>query len=160
VTRPAASPSDLAAALHALADRVGDLDVAQVVGELEALKVATWMAALSAPAVAPAAPDPFALLTDEAVGDVLGVPPGTVVLLRQRGLLPGVAVGDKYVRTRRSELERYVDSRPVALYSRKYADQTHASSPPPADAGCDDARPAPTARPDASRARRGARRHE
>lgn len=34
MTRPTAPPSDLAAALRALADRVGDLDVAQVVGEL------------------------------------------------------------------------------------------------------------------------------
>src|SRR5262249_29663336 len=40
---------------------------------------------------------------------ILGISARSVVLLRQRGLLPGVAVGDKYVRTRRRDLESFVD---------------------------------------------------
>jgi len=35
-TRPAAASRELAAALHALADRVDQLDVDEVLGELEA----------------------------------------------------------------------------------------------------------------------------
>jgi hypothetical protein len=148
---------DLAAQLRALADRLDALTPAQVVGELEAIKVSVLLAATpTAPTIA--GPDPFALLTDEAVAAVLGVPTGTVVLLRQRGLLPGVPVGDKYVRTRRRDLERFVDGLPSALYSRKYAHQTHASSPPAPDGRGDAAPAAPPARLDASGTRRGARR--
>jgi hypothetical protein len=160
VSRPTASLLDLAAALHALADRLDALKPAQVVGELEALKVAVWTATLSTPAAAAAVPDPYALLTDDAVGEVLGAPVGTVVLLRQRGLLPGVAVGDKYIRTRRRDLERFVDNLPTALYSRKYANHTHAGPPAEPDAGSDDAAPAAPSRLDPGRARRGARRHQ
>jgi hypothetical protein len=150
---------DVADKLQQLAGRLGTLEPGQVIGELEAIKVTVLLAASSATG-SPMAPDPFALLTDEAVGDVLGVPTRTVVLLRQRGLLPGVPVGDKYVRTRRRDLERFVDNLPTALYSRKYANHTHAGPPAEPDAGSDDAAPAAPSRLDSGRSRRGARRHQ
>jgi len=52
--RPAPA-TDLAAALHALADRVDTLDVAQVLGELEVLRVRLWATATThEPTPAPA----------------------------------------------------------------------------------------------------------
>src|SRR5262245_31957018 len=47
--------TDLAAQLRALADHVDDLDVAEVLGELEALRFRLWMTAAPVPA-APVAP--------------------------------------------------------------------------------------------------------
>jgi hypothetical protein len=149
---------DLAALLRELADRVDTLDTAQRLGALETLKERVRLAATPAPPAVVSA-DPYALLTDEAVGEVLGVPARSVVLLRQRGLLPGVPVGDKYVRTRRRDLERYVDSLPSALYSRKYAHSPDARPAAGPDAGRDDAPPPSPSRLDASRARPRARRH-
>jgi excisionase family DNA binding protein len=160
VTHLVAPLSDLAAALHQLADVVEQLDVAEIVGKLEALKFAVATAAAPAPAPTGPVADPCALLTDAAVAELLGLPTRTVVRLRQRGDLPGVAVGDKYVRTRRRDLERYVASLPASAYSRKYADKTHARLSSPTDGRCD-AAPAPSpARLDAGRSRRGARRDE
>jgi excisionase family DNA binding protein len=100
--------------------------------------------------------DPCALLTDTEVGELLRVPPRTVVRLRQRGMLPGVAVGQKYVRTRRRDVECFLDALPVALYSGKYANQTHARLSASPDGRGDAAPPAPPARLDTSRSRRGA----
>jgi hypothetical protein len=148
----------LASELRGLADRLDALEPGHVIGELARLAFAVSQAATPAPA-APAV-DPFTLLTDEAVGEVLGMSARTVVLLRQRGLLPGVAVGDKYVRTRRRDLERFVDNLPTALYSRKYANHTHARPPAEPDAGSDDAALAAPSRLDPGRARRGGRRHQ
>jgi hypothetical protein len=160
VSRPVALLlPDVADKLRQLAGRLDTLEPGQVIGELEAIRVTVLLAA-SPTAVSAMAPDPFALLTDEAVGEVLGVPTRTVVLLRQRGLLPGVAVGDKYIRTRRRDLERFVENLPTALYSRKYANHTHAGPPAKPDAGSDDAAPAAPSRLDPGRARRGARRHQ
>jgi hypothetical protein len=144
--------------LQQLAGRLDTLEPGQVIGELEAIKAMVFLAASSV-AVSPMAPDPFALLTDEAVAEVLSVPTRTVVLLRQRGLLPGVPVGDKYVRTRRRDLETFVASLPTTLYSRKYASQPHAHSSAALDAQGDVASPAPSSRLHATRARRGVRRH-
>jgi len=45
VSRPIASLLDLAAALHALADRLDALEPAQVIGELEAFKFQVWTTA-------------------------------------------------------------------------------------------------------------------
>ena len=150
----------LAGELRGLADQLDVLEPGRVIGELVRLTFAVSQAAMTA--LAPAAPavDPFTLLTDEAVGEVLGMSARTVVLLRQRGLLPGVAVGDKYVRTRRCDLETFVASLPTALYSRKYANHTHAGPPAKPDAGSDDAAPAAPSRLDPGRARRGTRRHQ
>jgi hypothetical protein len=159
--RPAAAVlPGLASELRGLADRLDALEAGQVIGELARLTFAVSQAAT--PALAPAVPavDPFTLLTDEAVGEVLGMSARTVVLLRQRGLLPGVAVGDKYVRTRRRDLEAFVTNLPAALYSRKYADHPHARPATSSDARCDDAPAAPPPRLHASRARAGNRRHE
>ena len=160
MSRSVAPPLDLAGALRKLADEVEQLDVAEIVGKLEAIKFAIARAVAPAPAPGGPAADPFALLTDAAVAELLGVPARTVVRLRQRGDLPGVAVGDKYVRTRRHDLESYVDSLPASAYSRRYADTTHAA-PSFATDGRRDAAPAPApARLDAGRTRHGARRHE
>ena len=150
----------LAGELRGLADQLDVLEPGRVIGELARLTFAVSLAATPAPAPAASATDPFALLTDAAVGEILGMSARTVVLLRQRGLLPGVAVGDKYVRTRRRDLERFVDNLPIALYSRKYANHTHAGPPAEPDAGSDDAAPAAPSRLDPGRARRGARRHQ
>jgi len=150
----------LANELRGLADRLDALEPGYVIGELARLAFAVSQAATPAPAPAAPAVDPFTLLTDEAVGEILGMSARTVVLLRQRGLLPGVAVGHKYVRTRRLDLERFVDNLPTALYSRKYANHTHARPSAEPDAGSDDASPAPPPRLDPGRARRGARRHQ
>jgi hypothetical protein len=159
--RPAAAVlPGLASELRGLADRLDALEPGHVIGELARLTFAVSLAATPAPAPAASATDPFALLTDAAVGEILGMSARTVVLLRQRGLLPGVAVGDKYVRTRRRDLERFVDNLPIALYSRKYANHTHAGPPAEPDAGSDDAAPAAPSRLDPGRARRGARRHQ
>jgi hypothetical protein len=159
--RPAAAVlPGLASELRGLADRLDALEPGHVIGELARLTFAVSQAATPAPAPAAPAADPFTLLTDEAVGEVLGMSVRTVVLLRQRGLLPGVAVGDKYVRTRRRDLERFVDNLPTALYSRKYANHPHAGPPAEPDAGSDDAAPAAPSRLDPGRARRGARRHQ
>jgi hypothetical protein len=150
---------DAADKLQQLAGRLDTLEPEQVIGELEAIKTTVLLAANSA-AVSPTAPnpDPLALLTDVAVAEVLSVSTRTVVLLRQRGLLPGVAIGDKYVRTRRRDLEEFVASLPTALYSRKYASQPRTHSPAAPDARGDVASPAPSSRLDAGPARRGARR--
>jgi hypothetical protein len=153
------SSPDIRAELRALADRLDTLEPAQVIGEFARLTFAVSQAATPAPALAAPAVDPFMLLSDEAVGEVLGMSARTVVLLRQRGLLPGVAVGDKYVRTRRRDLERFIDTLPSALYSRRYANQAHARPSSAPDAGGDDAPPAPPSRLDAGPARRGARSH-
>ena len=150
----------LASELRGLADRLDALEPGHVIGELARLTFAVSQAATPAPTPAAPTADPFTLLTDEAVGEVLGMSARTVVLLRQRGLLPGVAVGDKYVRTRRRDLEHFVDNLPIALYSRKYANHTHARPPAEPDAGSDDAAPAASSRLDPGRARRGARRHQ
>ena len=150
----------LARELRGLADRLEALEPGHVIGELARLTFAVSQAATPAPAPTAPAADPFTLLTDEAVGEVLGMSARTVVLLRQRGLLPGVAVGDKYVRTRRRDLEHFVDNLPIALYSRKYANHTHAGPPAEPDAGSDDAAPAAPSRLDPGRARRGTRRHQ
>ena len=150
----------LAGELRGLADRLDALEPNHVIGELARLTFAVSQAATPAPTPAAPAADPFTLLTDEAVGEVLGMSARTVVLLRQRGLLPGVAVGDKYVRTRRRDLEHFVDNLPIALYSRKYANNPHAGPPAEPDAGSDDAAPAAPSRLDPGRARRGARRHQ
>jgi hypothetical protein len=156
--RPAAAVlPGLASELRGLADRLDALEPGHVIGELARLTFAVSQAATPAPAPAAPAADPFALLTDKAVGEVLGVSARTVVLLRQRGLLPGVAVGDKYVRTRRCDLETFVASLPTALYSRKYANHTHVRPPAGPDARTGDAPPAPPSRLDAGPARRGAR---
>jgi hypothetical protein len=160
VSRPVALLlPDIADKLQQLAGRLDTLEPGQVIGELEAIKATVLLAASSA-AVSPRAPDPLALLmTDEAVGEVLGVPARTVVLLRQRGLLPGVPVGDKYIRTRRRDLEAFVASLPTARYSQKYASQPHARPPGPLDAGGDVCSPEPSPRLDAGRARRRVRHH-
>src|SRR5262249_56703293 len=52
--RPAASPSDLAAQLRALADRLGDLAPDAVVGELETLRVLAFQEAIHPPVSSPA----------------------------------------------------------------------------------------------------------
>jgi hypothetical protein len=159
--RPAAAVlPGLASELRGLADRLDALEPGHVIGELARLTFAVSQAATPAPAPAAPAADPFTLLTDEAVGEVLGVSARTVVLLRQRGHLPGVAVGDKYVRTRRRDLEHFVDNLPIALYSRKYANHPHAGPPAEPDAGSDDAAPATPSRLDSGRARHGPRRHQ
>jgi hypothetical protein len=150
----------LASELRGLADRLDALEPGHVIGELARLTFAVSQAATPAPAPAAPAADLFTLLTDAAVGEILGMSARSVVLLRQRGLLPGVAVGDKYVRTRRRDLESFVDNLPIALYSRKYANHTHAGPPAEPDAGGDDAAPAASSRLDPGRARRGARRHQ
>ena len=148
---------DVADKLQQLAGRLDTLEPGEVIGELEAIKATVLLAANSA-AGSPMAPDPFALLTDEAVAEVLGVPARTIVLLRQRGLLPGVPVGDKYIRTRRSDLESFVAGLPVALYSRKHANHPHARPPAGPDTRGNDAPPAPPPPLDSTPARRSARR--
>ena len=55
MTGPTAPLPDLAAELHALADKVEDLDVAEVLGQLEALRFRLWTTATNhAAAPAPA----------------------------------------------------------------------------------------------------------
>src|SRR5262245_43440928 len=126
LAEPAADPPavadllpDVADRLRALADQAKRLDVADLLGQFEALRVRLWAAATRIPATA--GPDPSALLRDAAVAEILSIPVGTVVQLRQRGTLPGVPIGDKYVRTRRRDLDHFVDSLPPTLYSRRHA---------------------------------------
>jgi hypothetical protein len=86
------------------------------------------------------------LLTDEQVGQILGVPASTVADLRKAGDLPGVPVGQKYIRTRRVDVRDYVAKLPHATYSRRHdrrggggsaqAPQAHPSRACRAGGGC------------------------
>jgi excisionase family DNA binding protein len=87
VTRPAAPLPELAAALHALAERVQDLDVAQVLGELEALRVRLWMTATNH-APAPASSGPSRGLDVTAVAERMGVSKDWVYRGARKGHLP------------------------------------------------------------------------
>lgn len=89
MTRPVAPPSDLAATLHALADRVDTLDPAQVVGELEALKFQVWTAATMPNGLrAPGPPGPSRALDITTVQERLGVSKGKIYRLARNGELP------------------------------------------------------------------------
>jgi excisionase family DNA binding protein len=149
-----------AARLRALADRAGDLDAPELAGEIEALRARLWAAAITPPTdaiSAAAAPDPSRLLTDGEVAQVLGVGRSTVEALRRRGSLPGVAVGDKYVRTRRRDLDAFVAGLPIATRSQKYAADDPFAGPRAPNAPSGAAPPAPPRRPETARARRDVR---
>ena len=99
---------DLAAQLRALADRVGDLKPARVVGELEALKFAVWTAATSAEPIArprPAEPTPEHLTTKAAAAGSASRPPRSAVS-RPMGSCPLVRIGRRVV-FRRETLDRF-----------------------------------------------------
>jgi excisionase family DNA binding protein len=92
VSRPAAPPLDLPAALRALADRVQDLDVAQVLGELEALRFRLWTATSPATFDVPA-PDERPPLTVAAVAQRIGFSKDVVYDMLRRGELWNVGRG-------------------------------------------------------------------
>jgi excisionase family DNA binding protein len=77
--------ADLAAELHALADRLDTLERAQVIGELERLKFTLWTGANSAP-VAPAAPS--AALDIEEVMKITGMSKAWLYREARAGRLP------------------------------------------------------------------------
>ena len=60
------------------------------------------------------------LLADDVVAQILGVPTSFVADLRRSGALPGRPVGEKYIRTRRGDLRKYVAGLPNVTYSRRH----------------------------------------
>jgi excisionase family DNA binding protein len=103
--------TDLADALRQLADRVGDLDPARVVGELEALKFAVWTAATaqSVPvAIAtPALPTEAGALTQEEAARTYSIPLRTMRRLTRTGRVPSYFVGRNRM-IRPADLDRYI----------------------------------------------------
>jgi excisionase family DNA binding protein len=100
--------ADLASTLRRLADRLGELEPAEIIGELEALKFAVWTAATSAEPIAqprPAEPTPEHLTTKAAAG-WLGISPTALRRLEADGQLPAVRIGRRVV-FRRDTLDRF-----------------------------------------------------
>jgi excisionase family DNA binding protein len=79
--------ADLAAQLRALADKVGDLEPARVVGELEALKYAVWTNGTT-PTASPATPPPSHALDVEAVAARTGMSKDWLYREARAGHLP------------------------------------------------------------------------
>src|SRR5262249_44565039 len=130
----------LAAALRALADRVGELALSEVAGALEALKFQVWTAAQPSPSPAP---DEDTLLDAAGVAAALGVPQKQARKLIAGRAFPVVRVGARYVRVRPGDLRAYVAARrtgvagPVAPgYSIPH--DKHAAPAPPARHPADD----------------------
>lgn len=99
---------DLAAALRALAARVGDLDPAQVAGELEALKWAIWMTTMAPVPGTPNGGEDRLLPIEEAAAH-LGV---TRDWLRRRPDLPFVVkLSEGVVRYSSRGIGQYIASR-------------------------------------------------
>ena len=78
---------NLAAALRQLADRVGDLEPARVIGELEALKFSVWMSGTT-PSASPATLTPSRALDVEAVMERTGMSRGWLYREARAGHLP------------------------------------------------------------------------
>jgi hypothetical protein len=95
---------DLASQLRALADRLPQLEPAQVVGELEAIKFQLWTVA--PPPSAPAPED--TLLDAVAVAALLAVPEKQARKLMATRAIPVIRVGARYVRVRPADLRAYV----------------------------------------------------
>jgi hypothetical protein len=124
---------DLATQLRQLADKLAELEPAQVVGELEALKFQVWTAASPPP---PAATDADTLLDADGVAAALGVPEKQARKLIAARAFPVVPVGARYIRVRKGDLLAYVAARrtvmatPVAPGYTIRHDKDAASAPP------------------------------
>src|SRR5262245_50613686 len=102
--------ANLSAQLRQLADRADDLEAADLVGELERLRVRAFVAALPTMSsfVVADHQDASILLEAKAIGQLLGVPEGAARDLMRRGELPVVLVGKKYKRVRRGDVLGYI----------------------------------------------------
>ena len=86
--------TDLAAALHALADRLERLGPAEIVGQLEQLKFTVWATVTLPPAPATPSPQPEpAHLTTKAAAAWLGISLTAVRRYEAANALPAVRLG-------------------------------------------------------------------
>src|SRR5262249_35136188 len=88
MTRPTASPSDLAARLHELADQVETVDAAEMLGALEVVRVQLWQVATLGNGIPPPAPGPSGGLDGAAVVERVGMSKDWIYRQVRKGRLP------------------------------------------------------------------------